>query len=91
MLVSSECLSSRKSPATVCKSQSGIVGTPDYLAPEILREEPHTTAVDVWSLGVCLYEFLVGCPPFIDETVEKVFANILARGELKLKFNTVTY
>ncbi|XP_003746769.1 serine/threonine-protein kinase greatwall [Galendromus occidentalis] len=58
---------------------SGIIGTPDYLAPEIIREEPHTPAVDIWSLGVCLYEFLVGCPPFIDETVEKVFANILAR------------
>ncbi|XP_003748188.1 serine/threonine-protein kinase greatwall [Galendromus occidentalis] len=59
--------------------QSGILGTPDYLAPEILRRKNHTTAVDIWSLGVCLYEFLIGCPPFIDETVEQVFSNILSR------------
>lgn len=61
--------------------QSGIIGTPDYLAPEILRRHNHTTAVDIWSLGVCLYEFLIGCPPFIDETVEQVFSNILSRGK----------
>ncbi|OQR77912.1 serine/threonine-protein kinase greatwall-like [Tropilaelaps mercedesae] len=56
-----------------------IIGTPDYLAPEVLLRKPHSSAVDVWALGVCLYEFLVGCPPFIDETVEKVFDNILER------------
>ncbi|KAH9489184.1 hypothetical protein Btru_057788, partial [Bulinus truncatus] len=56
-----------------------ILGTPDYLAPEILLQKPHGFAVDWWALGVCLYEFLTGLPPFNDETHEAVFENILTR------------
>ena len=38
------------------------------------------SAVDWWSLGICLFEFLTGVPPFNDVTVELVFKNILNRG-----------
>jgi serine/threonine protein kinase len=34
-------------------------------------------SVDFWSLGVILFEFLVGVPPFNDETVDKIFENII--------------
>ncbi|XP_063933859.1 serine/threonine-protein kinase greatwall-like isoform X2 [Zophobas morio] len=54
-----------------------VRGTPDYLAPELLRGEVHDEAVDWWALGICIYEFLTGCPPFNDETVEAVFSNII--------------
>ena len=43
-------------------------GTPDYLAPELLLRKPHTAKVDWWGLGICLYEFMTGIPPFMDET-----------------------
>ncbi|XP_005105833.1 uncharacterized protein LOC101852430 [Aplysia californica] len=56
-----------------------ILGTPDYLAPEILLQKPHSFSVDWWALGVCLYEFLTGLPPFNDQTPEAVFENILNR------------
>jgi len=56
-----------------------ILGTPDYLAPEILLGHEHTPAVDWWSLGVCLYEFLTGVPPFNDDTPELVFSHIMQR------------
>ncbi|XP_059611803.1 serine/threonine-protein kinase greatwall [Phlebotomus argentipes] len=56
-----------------------ILGTPDYLAPELLLSQGHGPAVDWWALGVCLYEFLTGIPPFNDETPQKVFQNILTR------------
>ncbi|XP_062900337.1 serine/threonine-protein kinase greatwall isoform X1 [Mobula hypostoma] len=56
-----------------------ILGTPDYLAPELLLRMPHGPAVDWWALGVCLYEFLTGIPPFNDETPQQVFQNILNR------------
>lgn len=53
-----------------------VLGTPDYLAPELILGQDHGTAVDWWALGVCLYEFLVGFPPFTGETPEIIFKNI---------------
>lgn len=38
------------------------------------------TGVDWWALGAITFELLVGCPPFNDETPEKIFANILNGG-----------
>uniref|UniRef100_A0A336KC62 Serine/threonine-protein kinase greatwall n=1 Tax=Culicoides sonorensis TaxID=179676 RepID=A0A336KC62_CULSO len=61
------------------ESDERILGTPDYLAPELLLMQGHGPAVDWWALGVCLYEFLTGIPPFNDETPQKVFDNILNR------------
>lgn len=57
-----------------------FVGTPDYLAPEsILGIGMDEKAVDWWALGVILYEFLYGFPPFHADTPELVFDNILSR------------
>lgn len=61
------------------KPRGCIIGTPDYLAPEILLDQEHGPSVDWWALGVCLYEFLTGVPPFNDETPELVFQHILNR------------
>ena len=41
-----------------------LCGTLDYLPPEMIEGHEHDESVDIWSLGVLLYEFLVGCPPF---------------------------
>eukprot|EP00347_Sterkiella_histriomuscorum_P012596 403367961 len=41
-----------------------ICGTPEYLAPEIIRGEGHGCAVDWWSLGALIYEMHTGKPPF---------------------------
>ncbi|ROT81566.1 putative serine/threonine-protein kinase greatwall [Penaeus vannamei] len=60
-------------------SESRILGTPDYLAPELLLRLGHGPAVDWWALGVCLFEFMTGIPPFNDESPEAVFHNILQR------------
>lgn len=38
--------------------------------------------MDWWSLGVCLYEFLTGVPPFNDDTPELVFSHIMQRGKM---------
>lgn len=67
------------------KSDERIFGTPDYLAPELLLMQGHGPAVDWWALGVCLYEFMTGIPPFNDETPEKVFENILNKSILITK------
>ncbi|KAI8621330.1 kinase-like domain-containing protein [Chytriomyces sp. MP71] len=59
------------------ESSQQLLGTPDYLAPELLLGLDHGPVVDWWSLGVCAYEWLVGFPPFTDETPEAIFKNIL--------------
>lgn len=41
-----------------------LCGTLDYLPPEMVEGREHDEQVDVWSLGVLMYEFLVGNPPF---------------------------
>jgi len=46
------------------KRRTTLCGTLDYLPPEMIEGKPHDEAVDVWSLGVLCYEFLVGSPPF---------------------------
>ena len=60
------------------KDDKRIIGTPDYIAPEIIKGEIATNfSVDYWSLGVIMYEMLVGVPPFNDTTIEGIFNNIL--------------
>ena len=44
----------------------GFLGTPDYISPEQLREDPVTAQTDIYSLGVVLYEMLSGEKPFAD-------------------------
>ncbi|RZF44175.1 hypothetical protein LSTR_LSTR003815 [Laodelphax striatellus] len=60
-------------------SDQRILGTPDYLAPELLLKQGHGPAVDWWALGVCMYEFLTGVLPFNDETPQLVFNHILQK------------
>lgn len=60
-------------------SDQRILGTPDYLAPELLLKKGHNCAVDWWALGVCFYEFVTGVPPFNDRLAQQVFQNILER------------
>jgi serine/threonine protein kinase len=44
------------------------VGTPDYIAPEVLLKQPYTQSVDFWSVGAIMYEMLFGSPPFLADT-----------------------
>ncbi|KNC50935.1 AGC/SGK protein kinase [Thecamonas trahens ATCC 50062] len=52
-------------------------GTPEYLAPEILRNEPHGFSVDWWALGIVLYEMLSGLPPFYTENKTLMYERTL--------------
>lgn len=47
-------------------NRTTLCGTMDYLSPEMVKGEPHTKTVDVWSLGVLMFELLTGSAPFHD-------------------------
>ena len=66
----------RHTTSEIAKSSS-LVGTPDYIAPEVILSQPHSFSADYWSLGAMLYEFLAGVPPFHAETEKETYANIL--------------
>ena len=53
-----------------------LCGTPDYLAPEILRQQGYGFGVDWWALGVLIYEMLTGCPPFYESSHLKLYDKI---------------
>lgn len=44
-----------------------VKGTPLFMAPEVILGKGYTTAADLWSLGVCLFDFMVGSFPFGDD------------------------
>ena len=54
------------------------VGTPDYIAPEVFSRTGYSEIVDWWSIGVILYEMLVGYPPFYAEKPADICHKILS-------------
>ncbi|HUF38545.1 MAG TPA: protein kinase [Anaerolineales bacterium] len=58
-------------------SQGGVIGSLDYISPEQARSEPVTPRTDIYSLGVVLYEMLIGEHPFPNSTpVERLYKHI---------------
>ena len=57
----------RKREHQRCLAHS-LVGTPNYIAPEVLLRTGYTQLCDWWSVGVILYEMVVGSPPFLANT-----------------------
>jgi serine/threonine protein kinase len=53
------------------------LGTPAYFAPEIVMRSGHTRMLDWYNLGILLYEFLVGMPPFYAKDRVKYIKNFL--------------
>ena len=58
---------------------SKLLGSPDYMSPELIGQQRVCTRSDCWSIGVCFFEFIVGVPPFNDQSPEAVFRNITER------------
>lgn len=64
------------------RPMTGLVGTPYYVAPEVVAGREYTEKVDVWSAGVVLYMMLSGTVPFSGATAGEIFQAVL-RGNLR--------
>uniref|UniRef100_A0A7N8X7J5 non-specific serine/threonine protein kinase n=1 Tax=Mastacembelus armatus TaxID=205130 RepID=A0A7N8X7J5_9TELE len=53
------------------------VGTPDYIAPEVFMQTGYNKLCDWWSLGVIMYEMLIGYPPFCSETPQETYRKVM--------------
>ena len=53
-----------------------MLGSPLYMAPEVLRGEAYTVNADIWSLGVILYEMLEGKCPFQSNSIASLISAI---------------
>ncbi len=51
-------------------------GTPEYIAPEMLLKKGHDTRVDIWSVGVLMFELLSGYSPFVAKSNQELYQNI---------------
>lgn len=59
----------------VLAEQGRVVGTPYYMAPEVL-EKHYSEKCDIWSLGVILYMLVTGTPPFDGEDDQGIYKSV---------------
>ena len=59
------------------ESRKTFCGTYEYMAPEIFETENYNGAVDVWSLGILLYELIHGISPFAGTSIFHIYKNII--------------
>lgn len=55
------------------KMAYSFCGSPEYMSPEMLKKEGHSNSVDIYGLGLILYEMLFGLPPFYNPDFRKIF------------------
>lgn len=62
--------------ANVTNYAHSVVGSPDYMALEVLQGKKYDFTIDYWSLGCMLFETLAGYPPFAGSTPDETYANL---------------
>ena len=68
--------------------ETKIKGSPLYMAPEILIEKKYNPKIDIWSVGVILYECLFGKAPYSSRTFKELIDKIITNKKIEIPINT---
>ena len=63
---------------------TSIKGTPLYMAPELVQEQPYNHLADLWSLGVIMYELYYGSPPFYTSNIYSLI-QLIVKDEVRAR------
>ncbi|KAI1230915.1 hypothetical protein IHE44_0008349 [Lamprotornis superbus] len=81
LLLDSKNMNSKRKAETWKRNRRQLafstVGTPDYIAPEVFMQTGYNKLCDWWSLGVIMYEMLIGYPPFCSETPQETYKKVM--------------
>ena len=61
---------------TIDERRMTFCGTVDYVAPELIYQEPYDDKIDIWAVGVLTYELLTGSAPFTGQNEKDTYSNI---------------
>jgi serine/threonine protein kinase len=71
---------------TIDERRLTFCGTVDYVAPELIYNEPYDDRIDVWAVGILTYELLTGAAPFTGHNEKHTYSNIT---NLDLQINEI--
>ncbi|TKY53476.1 Serine/threonine-protein kinase UCN [Spatholobus suberectus] len=69
----------RKPSSSNSERSNSFINTEEYVSPEVMRDSGHEFAMDLWALGILIYEMLYGVTPLKGKNHKEMFRNVLTK------------